>query len=86
MKYHDPFTNNISFIHIPLKSFSRSSGWFLYDGSNGHKLVNPFVPNALFLHLLKTTENFTVFDVFRGYRKCALGTNGLKTINLINPF
>ena len=39
------------------------------------KSVNPFVPIAPFLYPLKPSENL-VFDVFRGYRKGALGTNG----------
>ena len=45
-------------------------------------LINPFVPNALFLYPLKTSETVRLFDVFRGYRKGTLGTNGLiSTIN-----
>ena len=40
-------------------------------------MINPFVPNALFPYPLKTTENLTVF-CFQGYRKGALGKNGLK--------
>ena len=44
--------------------------------------INPFVPNAPFLYLLKTTENRNVFlrfsDFFRGKRKVALGANSLK--------
>ena len=40
--------------------------------------VNPFFPNAHFLCPLKTSENLTVFRCFRGRRKGALGTNGLK--------
>ena len=39
--------------------------------------INPFVPNAPFLYPLKTSENLTVSDVFRGSRKGASGTNGL---------
>ena len=35
--------------------------------------LNPFVPNTSFCYPLKTSEN----HIFRGYRKCALGANGL---------
>ena len=38
--------------------------------------VNPFVPNAPFLYPLKILR---FSDVFRGERKGALQTNGLKT-------
>ena len=42
-------------------------------------IINPFVPKAPFLYLVKTSENIITFsDVFKGYRKGALGTNGLK--------
>ena len=44
---------------------------------NTSMLINPFVPNAPFLYPLKTSENLRFFDVFRGWRKSALGTNGL---------
>ena len=37
--------------------------------------INPFIPNAPFLYPLKTLR---FSDVFRGKRKGALGTNGLK--------
>ena len=40
-------------------------------------LFNPFVPNMPFFYPLKTSENLTVFYVFRGQRKGALETNGL---------
>ena len=43
-------------------------------------MLNPFVLNASFLYPLKTSENLTVF---RGYRKGALGTNGLNFIFLL---
>ena len=39
--------------------------------------LNPFVPNALFLYLLKALENRKFFDVFTGYRKSALGRSEL---------
>ena len=31
--------------------------------------INPFVPNAPFLYLLKTSENLTVFCCFHGVEK-----------------
>ena len=34
-------------------------------------ILNPFAPNAPFLYPLKTSENVTFSDVFRGYRKGA---------------
>ena len=37
--------------------------------------LNPFVPNATFLHHRKTSKTVR-FSVFRGMRKSALGTNG----------
>ena len=37
--------------------------------------INPFIPNAPFLYPLKTLR---FSDVFRGKRKGALGTSGLK--------
>ena len=39
---------------------------------------NPFVPNAPFLYSLKTSQTVRFSDAFRGYRKSALGTNGLE--------
>ena len=33
------------------------------------KFLNPFYATGLFLYLLKTPENQTFSDVFRGYRK-----------------
>ena len=38
---------------------------------------NPFVPIAPFLYPRKNKKNLRFFDVFRGQRKGALGTNGL---------
>ena len=40
--------------------------------------IYPFVPNAPFLYCLKTSENLTVSDVFRGSKKGASGKIGLK--------
>ena len=44
------------------------------------KCVNPFVPNALFFYPLKIffllPEIIRFSNVFRGWRKSALGTNG----------
>ena len=42
----------------------------------GITYVKAFVPNAPFLHPLKTSENLTVFWYFQGEKKGALGTNG----------
>ena len=46
--------------------------------------INPFVPNAPFLCLLKTSETIRFSDVFRGERKDALGTNGLNMFHGTN--
>ena len=43
-------------------------------------IINPFIPNASFLYPLKTSENSEAFDVFRGYRKDTMGTNGLRIV------
>ena len=40
--------------------------------------INPFVPNIPFLYPLKTSGNLRFSDVFRGQRKGALGTDGLR--------
>ena len=45
-----------------------------------HSSFNPFVPNASFLYLLKTSENRRLSDIFRGQRKGPLGTNELSTV------
>ena len=42
--------------------------------------INPFHVIGLFLFPLKTPENHSVFDVFRGYRKRPVTRNGLITI------
>ena len=39
--------------------------------------LNPFVPNAPFLYPWKHRKTWRFSDVFRGYRKGALGTNEL---------
>ena len=39
---------------------------------------NPFVPNALFLYHLKTSENFMVFWCFQGVEKGYIGNNCFK--------
>ena len=54
---------------------------FLFDFDscgNWRAKLNPFVPKAPFLYPLKTSKNLRFSDVFRGQRKGALGTNGLK--------
>ena len=43
-------------------------------------LFNPLVPIAACLYSLKTSENLWFSHVFRGYKKAALGTNGLINI------
>ena len=40
-------------------------------------LLNPFVPNSPFLYSPPTPQNLRFSGVFRGYKKGALGTNGL---------
>ena len=35
--------------------------------------INPFLLNFLFLHLLKTSENLWISNVFRGYKKGTFG-------------
>ena len=44
-------------------------------------VVNLFYITGLFIHLLKTSENLWLFDVFRWYRKRPVARNWLK-INL----
>ena len=51
-------------------SQSKSIEWFLCDGSNVLKCVNPFVPNAPFLYPLKTSEN----------------RDGSNVLKCVNPF
>ena len=46
---------------------------------NNSCFFNPFVPNALFLYHLKTSENFTVFRCFQGVEKGCIG-KWVKTI------
>ena len=43
-------------------------------------LFNPLVPIVACLYSLKTSENLWFSHVFRGYKKAALGTNGLINI------
>ena len=40
--------------------------------------INPFVPNALFLYLLKTSENLKVFRCFQGVEKECIGNEWVK--------
>ena len=42
------------------------------------KNINPFVPNALFLYPLKTSENRKVFWCFQGVEKGCIGNKWVK--------
>ena len=42
--------------------------------------IDPFVPSAPFLYLLKTLGNLIVFYCFQGVEKGCLGTNGLMNV------
>ena len=44
----------------------------------GTNYLTPFIPNALFLYPLKTSENLKIFLCFLGVEKGAFGTNELK--------
>ena len=46
--------------------------------SSGGSVINPFVPNALFLYPLKT-ENFKIFWCFQGVEKACIGNKWVKT-------
>ena len=54
-----------------LTTAKMSAGQYLW------RCFSSFVPNALFLYSLKTSENQKFFWCFQGYRKGALRTNGL---------
>ena len=59
------------------------------NGQLHHILIsclNPVVPNAPFLYPLEISENLTVFNICRGQRKGALGTNGLKKVIIENAY
>ena len=43
------------------------------------QLINPFVPNALFLYPLKTSENRKVFSCFWGVEKGCIGNKWVKS-------
>ena len=40
--------------------------------------IKPFVPNALFIYLLNTSENLTVFWCFQGVEKECIGSEWVK--------
>ena len=42
--------------------------------------INPFIPNATFLHPLKTLENLTVFWCFKGIQKGCIGNKCVKIL------
>ena len=48
-----------------------------------NSFINPFVPNAPFLHLITASENLRFSDVFKGQKNDALGANGLR-MSLVN--
>ena len=47
--------------------------WSCFQVKVTRPLLNPFVPNAPFLYLLKTLENRKVFWCFRGVEKGCIG-------------
>ena len=43
------------------------------------KIFNPFIPNTIFLYLLKTSENLKVF-CFQGVEKGCIGNKWVKSL------
>ena len=43
--------------------------------------INPFSTNVSLLYPLKTSENLSFTDVFRGYRSGTLVENGLRSVS-----
>ena len=70
MKYPDNF---------PLQNELFLSEPKLKEHKNKEFVINPFVPNAPFLYPLKTKKTIRFSNVFRWWRKGALGTNELVT-------
>ena len=48
--------------------------------NTGVKKINPFVPNAPFLYLLKTSESLTLFWCFQGVEKGCSGNECVKKV------
>ena len=48
--------------------------------------INPIVPNAPFLHTLKTTENLKVFRCFQGVKKGCVGSIWVTMYEIIVRF
>ena len=61
-------------------SFENISGkvFKCYSQSRSDQLLNPFVPNVLFLYPLKTTENCKDFLCFQGVEKGCIGNKWVK--------
>ena len=55
------------------QTFNRVTLMSLLSQSFVKLCLNPFVPNALFLHPLKTSKNLTVFWYFQGVEKGCMG-------------
>ena len=64
--YKEQYIYVILFKLISLKSLSLSY------------FINPLLSGVLFLYLLKTSENHRFSDIFRGCKKGAPGSNGLR--------
>ena len=52
--------------------------FFIFASNN----INPFVPNAPFLYLLKTSENLSVFWYFQGVEKGCIGNEWVNSVLL----
>ena len=50
-----------------------------------YTVINPFHATGLFRYPLKTSENQSFSDVFRGYRKRPVAWNGLNVGNISKP-
>ena len=47
--------------------------------------INPFISNAPFLYLMKTSENLTVFWCFQGVEKGCIGNEWIKDCYFQEP-
>ena len=71
----DPFATNAPF------PYNLTVFWCFHLNS-----LDPFVPNALFVYLLKTSENLTVFWCFQGLQKGYIGNKWIDSFHINVPF
>ena len=72
MRYLNPFKVKVPAIQ-KLGNRNQSNGFY----TMGTLTFNPFRATGLFLYPLKTSKNLCFSDVFRGYRKRTVPSNGL---------